>query len=340
LERFLDAMRFPLSLHTTLVRYALKNLLRGRKKYPLVLMLEPTLRCNLACAGCDRIRLQAAESREDLSLDECLQAARESEAPVVTVTGGEPTLYPDLQPLVAGLIRMKRFVYLCTNGLLTDSFIEEFSPDSRLTLNFHLDGMEETHDRITLKPGTFQRAVGNIRRAKEKGFRVSTNTTVYQNTDVKELEDLFELLTTLKVDGTLISPAFCYESVEDGTLFSSRADIRGKFREMEHLFERFPFMSSPIYLDFLLGRREMSCTPWGNPTRNPHGWKSPCYLITDKYVQSFRELMEKTVWDEYGEGKDPRCGNCMVHGGYEATAMRLAFSSPRDLLRLALWNLS
>lgn len=331
-------MRFPASLYSSMSSLFIRNALAGNKKFPLVLMLEPTHRCNLACAGCDRIRLYGTEHTEDLSLQQCIDAAVESGAPVVTITGGEPMLYPELKSLAGKLLDMKRQIYLCTNGLLTESFIEEFGPHPRLTLNFHLDGMEGTHDRITGKAGAFRKSVETIRKAKQKGFRVSTNTSFYKNTDIGELEKLFVLLKDIGVDGFLISPAFSYERVEND-IFLSRREIEERFREMGHFFEKFPFMSTPIYVDFLQGKRQMHCTPWGNPTRNPLGWKSPCYLITDAYYESFRELMEKTDWKRYESGADPRCTNCMVHSGYEATVMRTAFSNPGDLLRLALWNL-
>jgi hopanoid biosynthesis associated radical SAM protein HpnH len=301
-------------------------------------MLEPTHRCNLACAGCDRIRLHGKEQTDDLTLDQCLEAVTESRAPVVTITGGEPFLYQELKPLVAELLKLKRHVYLCTNGLLAESFIEESAPDPRLTLNFHLDGMEVTHDSITLRAGTFGKAIEAIKEAKQRGFRVSTNTSVFKSSDIRELETLFQQLKVLGVDGILVAPAFSYESVEDN-IFLTRDEIKEKFGEMEPFFDRFPLMSSPIYLDFLRGKREIHCTPWGNPTRNPLGWKSPCYLITDAYYESFDEMMEKTAWDKYGAGNDPRCRNCMVHSGYEATVMRSVFSNPGDLLRLIMWNM-
>ena len=331
-------MRFPISLYSSLTRSFIANAIKGRKKSPLVLMLEPTHRCNLECAGCDRIRLYSKEHAEDLTLDQCMNAAKESRAPVVTVTGGEPLLYRELKPLVTELLRLKRFVYLCTNGLLTESFIEEFKPHPLLTLNFHLDGMEETHDSITRKAGTFKQAVMAVKKAKQRGFRVTTNTSVYRTSDPREVEMLFGLLENIHVDGILISPAFNYDSVE-GSMFLSRDEIKEKFRLMSKSFDRFPLISSPIYLDFLKGNRQMRCTPWGNPTRNPFGWKSPCYLITDTYYKTFAELMEKTDWEKYESGRDVRCKNCMVHSGYEASVMRAAFSNPLDFLRLLLWNL-
>lgn len=329
-------MRFPLSLYTSLSASFAKNALSGNKRFPLVLMLEPTHRCNLACQGCDRIRLYDRTHADDLALSRCIDAVVESNAPVVTVTGGEPLLYKGLNALITELIRLKRHIYLCTNGILTPSFIEEFAPHSRLTLNFHVDGSEDAHDRST-KPGTFQKVIESIKKAKQKGFRVSTNTSVYKNSDLSELETLFAFLKKLGVDGMLISPAFHYGSVERD-LFLNRAEAASKFRQM-NFFHKFPFMSSPLYLDFLKGKRQLRCTPWGNPTRNPLGWKSPCYLITDTYYASFAELMEKTPWDRYESGTDPRCKDCMVHSGYEATVQRIAFSHPKDFFRLALWNM-
>lgn len=329
-------MRFPLSLYSSLSASFTKNALKGNKKFPLVLMLEPTHRCNLACAGCDRIRLYDRTQTEDLALSQCIDAVVESDAPVVTVTGGEPMLYKDLVPLVEELIRMKRHIYLCTNGILTASFIDEFQPHGRLTLNFHVDGIEDAHDLVT-KPGTFKKVIESIKKAKQKGFRVSTNTSVYKNSDRAQLEKLFAFLKNLGVDGMLISPAFHYGSVE-GDLFLTRKEAAGKFRQMD-FFNKFPFISSPLYVDFLKGKRQLRCTPWGNPTRNPLGWKSPCYLITDTYYKTFAEMMEKTPWDRYESGLDPRCRDCMVHSGYEATVQRMAFSRPKDFLRLAIWNM-
>ncbi len=330
-------MRFPISLYTSIAKAFIRNSRKKQDKFPLVLMLEPTHRCNLDCAGCDRIRLYDHEHTSDLSLAQCLDAVKEADAPVVTITGGEPTLYKDLKPLVAELIRRKKQIYLCSNGILMESFIDDFKPSSRLTLNIHLDGMEATHDRIANRPGTFKKAIDAIKLAKEKGFRVSTNTSVFKNTEDKELESLFTLLKNLRVNGILISPAFSYERVEND-IFLSREEAAEKFSRMD--FNKFPFMSSPLYLDFLTGRRQMRCTPWGNPTRNPLGWKSPCYLITDTYYASYAEMMEKTDWKKYEAGLDPRCKDCMVHSGFEATVQRIAFSNPKDLYRLLRWNLS
>ncbi len=332
--------RFQPGLYKNLTAHFIKNTLSGKKRFPLVLMLEPTHRCNLACMGCDRIRT-AADG--DLTVERCLDAARECGAPVVAVTGGEPMLYRELPRLISGLLREGKYIYLCTNGILAREFIEGFDPDPRLTLNFHLDGMPGTHDRITGQPGSFEKSVESIRLARQRGFRISTNTTVYKASETGELEDLFALLDDMGVDGMLISPAFAYQSVlsqEGENIFFDRREINEKFNRMSGFLKKYPLINTPTYMDFLRGKRQLRCTPWGNPTFNPLGWKSPCYLITDGYYDTYARMMADTDWRVYEKGGDPRCSNCMVHGGYETTVMRLAFSSPREMLRLAFWNMT
>jgi hopanoid biosynthesis associated radical SAM protein HpnH len=331
-------MRFSSSLSGSLTGHFLKNALKGRKKFPLVLMLEPTHRCNLLCAGCDRIRLFATGHSHDLSVQDCLKSVKDSSAPVVTVTGGEPLLYEGLKELLRELIAMKKHIILCTNGLLAASFVGDFSPHPRLTLNFHLDGMEQAHDRLTGRPGTFKKSVDALKRAKNRGFKVCTNTSVYKWTENDELLRLFSLLKQIGVDGILVAPAFGYQSVSDD-IFLSREEVGERFRQVENILGAFPMMSTPVYLDFLTGRARLDCTPWGNPTRNPLGWKSPCYLITDVYYPTFEDLMSKTPWEKYGPGRDERCRNCMVHSGFEATAMRECFTNPRTMLRMLAWNM-
>ena len=332
--------RFQPGLYKSLTSYFLKNALTGKKRFPLVLMLEPTHRCNLACMGCDRIRT-AADG--DLSVGRCLDAVKECGAPVVAVTGGEPMLYRDLPKLISGLLDAGKYIYLCTNGILAREFIESFTPDPRLTLNFHLDGLQGTHDRITGLPGAFEKAVESVRLAKQMGFRISTNTTVYKASEIGELEKLFGLLTDIGVDGILISPAFAYQSVDEKEkIFFGRREINEKFRQISGPLrgKKYPLINTPIYMDFLCGKRQLLCTPWGNPTFNPLGWKSPCYLVTDGYFDTYEQMMGQTDWKVYESGKDPRCSNCMVHGGYETTVMRLAFTDPRAMLKLALWNMT
>jgi hopanoid biosynthesis associated radical SAM protein HpnH len=332
-------VRFPPGLSAALTGYLFKNFLKGRTRFPLVLMLEPTHRCNLSCAGCDRVRLYTKGHSHDLTLGECLDAVVESNAPVVTVTGGEPLLYGELPALLSGLIHLKRHIYLCTNGLLAAAFVDAYMPHPRLTLSFHVDGMEATHDRISGRPGSFRAVIEGLTAAKRKGFRVWTNTSVYKWTDTGELIDLFSLLKGCGVDGILVSPAFGYESVS-ADIFLKKEEVAEKFREMRARFGGLPMTGTPLYFDFLEGKRQMACAPWGSPTRNPLGWKSPCYLITDTYYPSFSALMEETRWETYGPGRDNRCRDCTVHSGFEPAAMREILVHPTDMLRCLLWNLS
>ncbi len=331
-------MGFPPQQMLRLSRYLLTKKLAQEKRYPLVLMLELTYRCNLFCAGCGRIREHRNTPGETLSVDECLASAAEAGAPVVAVSGGEPLLHPGVQEIVDGLVEQKRFVYLCTNGLLMQESLGKFKPSSYFSFNVHLDGLAGTHDRLVGRRGTFDKAVKAIGAAKQAGFRVCTNTTVYKGTDPREITQLLSLLMKQGVDGVLLSPAFGYEAVAED-IFLTRKEIQGLFRTILSNPDGVRYYNTPPYLELLKGERELQCTPWGNPTRTPQGWKQPCYLITDGYCSSFQELMETTDWERYGSGRDPRCANCMVHSGFEASAV-LAMGRPAGLAKAIAWSLS
>jgi hopanoid biosynthesis associated radical SAM protein HpnH len=332
-------MRFPLRLNYDLTRYIVGNKLKKIDKYPLVLMLEPTHLCNLACSGCGRIREYADTIQEMMTLEECLASVDECPAPVVTITGGEPFLYPHVFELIDGVLARGKHIYLCTNGLLLEKALEQMRPHPNFTLNVHMDGLEETHDRILERKGTFKIAIEAIRKAKKKGFRVCTNTTIFKETDLVEIEMLFSLLKDLGVDGILVAPGFGYEAVGE-KLFLERRDIERKFEQVYEMSKRFPFYSTPMYLKFLKGERKLDCTPWGNPTRNPRGWKAPCYLITDDHYPTYRQMMEKTEWSRYGVGKDERCAQCMMHCGFEPTVVSEVGKSWRDIVEMVIWNLT
>ena len=332
-------MRFPIQLHFDMTRYLLSNQIKGTRRFPLVLMLEPTHQCNLNCLGCGRIREYKQTLNQSLSFEDCLDSVDQAGAPVVTITGGEPFLVPYLGRLVRAVLHRRKHVYLCTNGTLVGERLNQLTPDPRLTLNIHLDAFGEEHDRIMNRKGMFEEAVAAVRFAKSQGFRVSTNTTVYKESDPANLLKLFDVLKSLGVDGILVSPGFEYESVGND-MFLNRRRIHEIFRELSPSFSKYPIISTPLFLEFLRGERNLSCTPWGNPTRNPAGWKSPCYLITDTHYATFRELMEQTDWDRYEAGEDPRCRDCMVHCGYEASVVRTLGKSPRDLAKMILWNLN
>ncbi len=329
-------MRFPLSLYMSMTAYLVANRIRGVERFPLVLMLEPTHRCNLTCAGCGRIREYHDTLHLEMTLDECLRAVEEAPSPVVTITGGEPLLYTNIRQLVQEVLARKKHIYFCTNGLLLEESVPFFRPDLHFTWNVHFDGTESVHDAIIGKPGGFQKAIAGVAAAKSRGFRVSTNTTVYRETDVDDLEKLFEQLTAVGVDGILVAPGFSYEEVI-GDVFMTRKEITRKFKRIRKWGKRFPIISNPLYLEFVAGKRTLQCTPWGSPTRNPQGWRSPCYLIADRHCSTFEELMNQTDWDHYVSGRDERCAQCMMHCGYEPSVV--CEMSGRDVLRMLKWNL-
>jgi hopanoid biosynthesis associated radical SAM protein HpnH len=339
-------MRFPLSLTTDMVGYLARKKLFGEKRFPLVLMLEPLHACNLTCTGCGRIREYTQTIKEKLTVRECLAAVDEAGAPIVSICGGEPLIYPAIGPLVRGILRRRKHIYLCTNGMFIRKRLQEFRPTPRFFFNVHLDGLEETHDRAVERPGVFRAAVAGIRAAKRAGFLVCTNTTIFKETDLGEIDRLFAFLTRLGVDGFMLSPAYGYVAVHQtnpqgaAEIFMTRDDIRARFKEAEKLLGKYKMMSSPVYLEFLSGKRELSCTAWGNPTRNVKGWKGPCYLITDEHHATFRGLMDDTPWENYGRGRDPRCEHCMVHCGYEPSAALGVNARLGDSLKMLLWQLS
>lgn len=331
-------MGFSRQLSLSLTKYIIKNKLQGRKRFPLVLMLEPTFRCNLACAGCGRIREYRDILDEMLSVGECLRAVEESGAPVVSLTGGEPLLHPEIGQMVDQIVARRRFVHLCTNGLLLERSLGKFRPGAYLSFVLHLDGLAGSHDRFAGRKGAFDTAITAMQAAKRAGFRVLVNTTIYRGTDMGEIEQLFALLSRIPVDGIMVAPAFGYEAV-NGDVFLTRREAIYVFQPLYELRDRFRFYNTPLYLEFLAGKRELACVPWSTPTRNPKGWKRPCYLITDGHCSSFRELMEETPWEDYGVGNDPRCTNCMVHCGFEASAVAEALRSPSNLWRMLAWQL-
>jgi hopanoid biosynthesis associated radical SAM protein HpnH len=339
-------MRFPLTLTTAMVGYIAKNKIRRKRRFPLVLMLEPLHACNLTCTGCGRIREYETTIKQKLSVEECVASSEECGAPIVSICGGEPMIYPEIGRLVSELLRRRRHIILCTNGMFIQKRLHEFKPTSRFFFNVHLDGLEDTHDRAVEREGVFRAAIEGIVAAKRAGFMVCTNTTVYKETDIDEIDALYAYLTTLGVDGFLLSPAYGYAAVHStnpsgaAEIFLTRDDIRAKFREAQGLLKKYRMNNSPVYLEFLAGKRELTCTAWGNPTRNIKGWKGPCYLITDAHHETFEGLMEETDWDRYGYGKDPRCEHCMMHCGYEPSAALGVNSKLGDSLKMLMWQLT
>jgi len=338
-------MRFPLSLTRSMTGYMLRKRLAGEKKYPMVLMLEPLHKCNLACAGCGRIREYSDTLKQSLSIEQCLAAVDECGVPIVSVCGGEPLIYQGIEELIGKLLARRKHIYLCTNGLLLQRKLPGFPPSDRLMLNVHLDGMEASHDGAAGRPGVFREATDGIRAAKTAGFRVCTNTTIYKETDMDEIAVLFEYLTELGVEGLMISPAYGYEAVQQDAgptdnLFMTRQEVHEKFREARPMLQRFKVTASPIYMDFLCGERDLTCAAWANPTYNVRGWRGPCYLMADAHYESYKELVEATDWTQLGPQSDPRCEHCLVHCGFEPAAVFAANGRLRDMLKMAVWQMT
>jgi len=332
-------MGIPTSQALAVATYILRQRLKGRKRYPLVLMLEPLWRCNLECAGCGKIQHPDHILDMRLTPEECWAAAEECGAPVVSIAGGEPLIHPEIDRIVEGLVERKKYVYLCTNAILLERWLPKLKPSKYLTISVHLDGLRELHDAMVDRKGVFDKAVAGIREAKRRGFRVSTNTTVYADSSPDQMRELFNfLMDDLRVDGMMVSPGYDYPKAPNQSVFLRRPEMIATFRKILSFPEakRWRFFHTPAFLEFLQGKRAMQCTAWGNPTRTVLGWQRPCYLISDGYVKSFAELIDDTEWDRYGYGRDARCTNCMAHGGYEATAVRETIASPLEGIRAAI----
>ena len=333
-------MRFPLSLTANMAGYLAKKTVLREKRFPLVMMLEPLHACNLTCTGCGRIREYKSTINEMMSVEQCLAALDDCGAPIVSICGGEPLIYPEIGRLTKEILARKKNIYLCTNGMFIRKKLREFTPTSRFFFNVHLDGMEKTHDLCVERDGVFREAVEGIKAAKACGFLVCSNTTIYKETDLEEIAELFAFLQDLGVDGYMLSPAYSYAAVQTKEIFMSREEIREKFRRASSLLEQYNIMTSPIYMEYLRGDRELMCTAWGNPTYNPRGWKGPCYLMTDQHHATFKEFIENTPWEKYGRGRDPRCRDCMVHAGYEASAVIGGNKKLGDTWKMLKWQFS
>jgi len=309
----------------------------GRKRYPLVLMLEPLFRCNLACAGCGKIQYPAHILKKQLTPEECFHAVEECGAPMVSIPGGEPLMHPQIGEIVAGLVERRKYIYLCTNALLLKEKIELFRPSKYLTFSVHMDGQREHHDFSVCREGGYDLALEGIKEALKRGFRVTTNTTLFDGADPSSVRAFFDEMMELGVEGMMLSPGYSYDKAPDQQHFLGRARTRRLFRAiLSNRNPKWRFNMSPLFLEFLMGKRDYSCTPWGMPTYNIFGWQKPCYLLQDGYADTFDELMAATEWSQYGtESGNSKCANCMVHSGYEASAVNDNFGSLRGFLATA-----
>jgi hopanoid biosynthesis associated radical SAM protein HpnH len=324
-------MGVPLIQQYRVSCYLISQKLYGRQRYPLVLMLEPLFRCNLQCAGCGKIDYPEEILNRRLSVNECLSASDECGAPIVAISGGEPLIHEEMPRIVSGLIGRRKFVYLCTNGLLLSTRIKDYTPSPYLTLSVHLDGNRERHDALACRRGVFDSATEGIKLARGKGFRVTVNCTLYEGTAAQEVSDFFDFVMSLGIEGIMVSPAYRYAQAPQKDIFLMKTRSISLFREILNIGRdrKWRFNHSTLFLDFLAGNQAYACTPWGNPTRNIFGWQRPCYLLTKEgTAPSFKALLEETSWEDYGNGRNPKCANCMLHSGFEPTAVNDAITHP------------
>ncbi len=334
-------MGIPLLQKYRVGSYILKQKIQGNKRYPLVLMLEPLFQCNLACAGCGKIDYPDETLRRRMSVQDCLAAVDECGAPVVSIAGGEPLIHKEMPQIVEGIIKRKKFVYLCTNALLLEDKMDDYRPSPYFTFSIHLDGNKERHDTSVCREGVYDKVIPVIQEALKRGFRVTVNCTLFQNETAEEVAEFFDTVTELGIEGINVSPGFSYEHAPRQDVFLQRSVskrlFRSIFQEGKKRKQPWRFNHSSLYLDFLAGNQNYQCTAWGNPTRNLFGWQRPCYLLVDEgYATSFRQLMEETNWDKYGVGNNPKCANCMAHCGFEPTAINDTFAHPIKAMRVSL----
>jgi hopanoid biosynthesis associated radical SAM protein HpnH len=328
----------PLFQAARIGAYVVGQHLRRRERYPLVLMLEPLFRCNLACAGCGKIDYPDEILDQRLSYADCMTAIDECGAPVVSIAGGEPLLHREMPQIVKGYLARKKFVILCTNALLLAKKIDDYEPHPSFTWSIHLDGNEAMHDKSVCLRGTYEKAVDAIKLAKSKGFRVSINCTLFNDADPAQVADFFDDMKALGLDGITVSPGYAYERAPDQQHFLNRTKTKELFRGIlarGRGGKKWPFSQSIAFLDFLAGNKAYGCTPWGNPTRTVFGWQKPCYLLGEGYAETFDELMNDTEWDKYGVGNYEKCANCMVHSGFEASAVNDMIRHPLKALSVA-----
>ncbi len=331
-------MSVPLKQALKVGAYVLRQHFAGNKHYPLVLMLEPLFRCNLACNGCGKIDYPAPILNQRLSVAECLDAVDQCGAPIVAIAGGEPLLHKEMPEIVRGILAKKKFVYLCTNALLLEKKLEQYEPHPYFSWDVHLDGDRATHDAAVSQDGTYDRAVAAIKAAKARGFRLSINCTLFDGAKADSVANFFDDAMALGIDGIMTSPGYAYERAPDQAHFLSRQKTKQLFRDIliRGKGRGWKFTQSPLFMDFLAGNQEYKCTPWGKPARNVFGWQRPCYLLGEGYAKTYKELMETTDWDSYGTGNYEKCADCMVHSGYEATAVVDAVKNPLKIMSVFL----
>ncbi len=328
-------MSRPFKLDMAMARYLVSKKVHGVPRFPFVTMLEPLEACNLACIGCGRVREYHDVIDRRLTAEECMAAVRASDAPIVSISGGEPLMHREIGEIVRAILEDRRFIYLCTNGLLLRESLDRFTPSDQLSFVVHVDGTEGIHDQVTQRSGTYREAIAAIREALARGFRVCTNTTLFHGSDVDDLHRLFTELKGIGVEGLMVSPGYAYEDAPDQELFLQRQESIDVFRRVLDPRNGFPFYNNPLYLDFLRGETSYECAAWTTPTYTVRGWRVPCYTIADRHTDDIGELFLDELWAKYGPGRDRRCANCMMHSAFEGASILHAMSHPRSLVRLA-----
>ena len=336
-------MGIPLIQQVKIAKYLLGKKLSGQTKYPLAMMLEPLFQCNLECAGCGKIDQPKEILKKRMSVEDALRAVDECGAPVVSIPGGEPLIHKELPQIVEGLLARKKFVYLCTNAILMPKHIDEYKPSPYFTWSIHLDGLEKRHDESVCMEGVFEKAVAAIKMARERGFRVTINCTLFNKEPPAEIAEFFDYAMTLGIEGITVSPGYSYQHAPRQDVFLARNESKQLFRDVFKLGKerksKWVFNQSSMFLDFIAGNQSYQCTPWSNPTYNIFGWQKPCYLLVDEgYAKTYKELIEDTEWDKYGVGINPKCDNCMAHCGFEGSAVNDTFANPMKALRVALFG--
>ncbi|MDX7952008.1 adenosyl-hopene transferase HpnH [Lichenihabitans sp. Uapishka_5] len=331
-------MGIPLFQAARVGAYVVKQHVMGVKRYPLVLMLEPLFRCNLACAGCGKIDYPDKILNQRISYEDAMEAIDECGAPVVVIAGGEPLLHKELPKIVEGAIAKKKFVTVCTNALLLEKKLSQYKPSKYFNWSVHLDGDKEMHDRSVCRGGVYDKAVAAMKAAQDAGFRVNINTTLFNDADPARSAAFFDEMKAMGVHGITVSPGYAYERAPDQKHFLNRNKTKELFRGIiaRGKGKNWPMFQSHMFMDFLAGNQAYQCTPWGNPTRTVFGWQKPCYLLGEGYVKTFKELMEDTEWDKYGTGNYEKCADCMVHCGFEASAVTDTIKHPLKALMVGL----
>jgi hopanoid biosynthesis associated radical SAM protein HpnH len=331
-------MAMPLHQSIRLGSFLFKQKLLRRDKFALLVELEPLFACNLKCAGCGKIQQPHTLLKQRMPVEQAVAAIEESGAPMVSIAGGEPLMHPQIDEIVRQLLKRKKIVFLCTNAVLMPKHLHKFAPHRNFAWMVHIDGLRERHDESVCKDGVFDQAVAAVKQAQAAGFRVMTNTTFFDLDSPQDVIDVLDYLNDdLGVDNMQISPGYAYERAPDQEHWLRVEQTRALFSKAfaDGRRKRWRLNHSPLFLDFLEGKIDFSCTAWGIPSYSLLGWQRPCYLLADGYTKTYKELIETTDWDAYGRGKDERCYNCMAHCGYEPTAVIATMGSLKQTIRAA-----